>query len=157
MTLLEIGIFKNQNLIFHKEFYPLRFARTYMTPNRRMNLINLIRRMSEIVIANRQLNALENGRYRIYFTNNTLNPLNSSSESIVANLFMYAICDRYSSTEIIKPILIRLLTEFIRGNKEYLAENIDELSHYEGFESIIQALLSDEVLTPGDRVRNFLF
>lgn len=153
MTLFEIGVFKNQILVFHREFYPLKDVNSELTQRKRSNLINIISGMSEVVLTNQEISALDNGKYRIFF----MKMVPGSNDKFFSKLFMYAIGDLQSETRIIKPLLAKLINAFREKYRSVDMQNLEETTQYDEFIKSVKEILSDEVLTPGDRVRNYLF
>ncbi len=148
MTVLEVGIFENSLLVLSKSFHPLTKAQKSLSLHKRSHIINSIQQMSKIVL-NGTMNVLNNENYRILFR--------IPEQKNQKNVFMYAIDDRKSSEGIINSLLEELSQIYETKFPKRGSSNIMVMDRYQNFLRVIDDVFSDELFTPSDRVRNYLF
>ena len=151
--LYEIGIFKNQNLIIHEQYYALKKVQPNFTSSERSSLINLIVKVLENILE-RNIVSFANETYRLFFVTT---PKEEEVLTNRSNLFIYAICDFNADSSIILSLLKKLYAHFLKVFVDTDNDNIVDVSQYESFTHQVESVLHDERLSPIDRVKVSLF
>jgi hypothetical protein len=153
LTVYEIGFFKDNLSILNRKYYPMKNVTDDFSPERRSQVINLILELSKLVLS-KKITTFTNEYYRVFFATIYTR---SNPDKDIQHLFVYAIGDMSSSEEVLMPLLQSLLHKFIQRYGNEISELVEDVSKYSSFSPIIDDVLLDERLTPGDRVKVFLF
>ena len=155
MVLYELGIFRNSILVFYEEFYPLTDASKNLTANRRTHIINLISKLSSVVLKT-DIQCIDNNETRIFLKEEQFErDSGEENESSIENLMFYAIGDNISSSDIIQGLLRKLILRFKDLYCTNAGADLVETTQFDGFSKFIHEILQERY-NPQDRVKRFL-